>query len=185
MPTNRPACESHARWYCVKVQPKQETSAAETLRRLLGLECHSPRIRYRKQTARGPVWFTEAMFPGYIFVRFIYEEQHRNVQFAPRVSTIVRFGTQVVPVPDNAVEALRQVSGDAETVVFAPELTVGEQVRIAEGALQGMEAVITEVLPGKKRVRLLLDFLGRAMTTEVEDKAVLPSMKPPHQRGME
>src|SRR5258707_3918560 len=63
-------------WFCLKTQPKREHLAAIMLRRQFSVECFSPRLRFRRMTRRGPVWFVEAMFPGYLFARFIYSTQH-------------------------------------------------------------------------------------------------------------
>src|SRR4029453_16180158 len=59
-------------WFCLKAQPKRENLAAIALRRQYNVECFSPRLRFRKMTSRGPVWFVEAMFPGYLFTKFVY-----------------------------------------------------------------------------------------------------------------
>jgi len=67
-------------WFCLKAQPKREHLAAIALRRQFGIECFSPRLRFRKMTNRGPVWFVEAMFPGYVFTKFVYSKQHRAVE---------------------------------------------------------------------------------------------------------
>src|SRR6266566_5595998 len=67
-------------WFCLKAQPKREHLAAIALRRQFGIECFSPRLRFRKMTNRGPVWFVEAMFPGYLFAKFVYSKQHRAVE---------------------------------------------------------------------------------------------------------
>ena len=165
-------------WFCVKTQPKNEHLAAAALRRHMSLECFSPRIRFRKNTRRGPVWFTEAMFPSYLFARFVYPEQHKQVQYAPGVSTIVRFGSQVATVPDTTIVSLRAASGDEEVIVFDPELRVGDPIRIAEGAFQGLEAVITQVLPAKERVKVLLTFLGREVEAEIHLPRVVPAVSP-------
>ena len=59
-------------WFCLKAAPKREHLAATALRRELQVPVVAPRIRFRKLTSRGPVWFVEAMFPGYLFAEFIY-----------------------------------------------------------------------------------------------------------------
>src|SRR5215210_6897967 len=79
-------------WLCLKTQPKQEYIAATGLRREMQVECFSPRLRFRKNTRRGAVWFVEAMFPGYVFAHFVYLEQHRRIQHANGIRGIVRFG---------------------------------------------------------------------------------------------
>ena len=62
-------------WFCLKTKPKHEHLAATALRRQLQIPCFSPRLRFRKATRRGAVWFVEAMFPGYLFAQFVYSLQ--------------------------------------------------------------------------------------------------------------
>ena len=75
----------------------------------------------------------------------------------PGVSTIVRFGDQVAAIPDPTVIALA-CGNHEETVVIEPEVQVGDEVRIADGAFHGLEAVVTQVLPAKERVRSCSNF---------------------------
>lgn len=170
--------QTEPHWFCIKAQPKHEHLAATALRRNLGLECFAPRIRYRKNTRRGPVWFVEAMFPGYLFARFVFTEVHRHVQSVHGVSTIVRFGGRVAMIPAETIAGLREASGDEEMVVFNPEPRVGDVVKIAEGAFLGLEAVVTQVLPAKERVKVLLEFLGRSVEAEISVPRVIPNVSP-------
>jgi len=170
--------QSEAYWFCLKAQPKHEHMAAAALRKNLGIECLSPRIRFRKNTRRGPVWFVEAMFPGYLFARFVFAEMHRQVQAAHGVSTIVRFGSRVASIPETTIASLREASGQAEMIVFNPEPRVGDAVQIAEGAFLGLEAVVTQVLPAKERVKVLLEFLGRTVEAEIRAPQVIPNVSP-------
>jgi len=165
-------------WFCLKAQPKHEHLAASTLRARLGVECFAPRIRFRKATRRGAVWFVEAMFPGYLFARFVYPELHRQVQAAPGVSNIVRFGEGVATIGELTVARLREKSGDDEIVILNPDVQIGSVIQIAEGALQGLEAVVTQLLPARERVKVLLEFLGRTVETEVSSEKVLPTVSP-------
>ncbi len=160
-------------WFCLKAQPKHEHLAAAALRRTLGLECFSPRIRFRKNTKRGAVWFIEAMFPGYLFARFVYPDLHRQVQYSPGISTIVKFGTQIASIEETIIAALRETSGDEEVIIINPELRIGESVQVTEGVFHGLEAVITQLLPAKDRVKILLEFLGRAVEAEIQTPNVL------------
>lgn len=170
--------QTEAHWFCLKAQPKHEHLAAAGLRKNLGIECLAPRIRFRKNTRRGPVWFVEAMFPGYLFARFVFAEAHRLVQSSHGVSTIVRFGTRVASIPEATIASLREASGQEEVVVFDPEPQVGDAVQIAEGAFQGLEAVVTQVLPAKERVKVLLEFLGRSVEAEISAPRVIPNVSP-------
>jgi transcriptional antiterminator RfaH len=167
-----------ALWFCVRTQPKHEHVAATALRRHLEITCFSPRLRFRRATRRGAVWFVEAMFPGYLFAEFVYSRQHRQVEYSPGIQGFVRFGDQVAALDSNTIANLRQTADEEEIVIFNPEIQVGQAVRIAEGPLQGLEALVTHLLPAKERIRVLLDFLGRSLETEVPTPKVLPLVSP-------
>src|SRR5438093_12247178 len=85
-------------WFCLKTQPKHEHLAATSLRKQLNVACFSPRIRFRKATRRGAVWFVEAMFPGYVFAEFVYSRQHRQVEYSSGIQGVVRSADQVATV---------------------------------------------------------------------------------------
>jgi transcriptional antiterminator RfaH len=165
-------------WFCLRTQPKHEHLAATTLRRQINIACFSPRVRYRKATRRGAVWFVEAMFPGYLFAEFVYAEQHRRVEHSPGIQGIVHFGNAVATLDSHTIANLREKTGEEEIVTFNPEIQVGQAVRIAEGPFQGLEALVTRLLPAKERIRVLLEFLGRSLETELSTPKVLPVASP-------
>jgi transcriptional antiterminator RfaH len=165
-------------WFCLRAQPKHEHLAAITLRRQLKLSCFSPRVRFRKATRRGPVWFVEAMFPGYLFAEFVYSREHRRVEHSPGIHGILHFGDAVATLGSDIIANLRQKTGEQEIVTFNPEIQVGQPVRIAEGPFQGLEALVTRLIPAKERVRVLLEFLGRSLETELSTPKVLPVASP-------
>jgi transcriptional antiterminator RfaH len=162
-------------WFCLKAEPKREHLAATALRRRFEIECLSPRLRFRKLTQRGPVWFVEAMFPGYLFAKFVYSTQHRAVESSHGVRGIVRFGERLATLPEETVMALQSKAGAEEVVTIDSSLKIGQPVHIIEGPFQGLEVVVTQVLPAKERVRVLLDFLGRSLEIEVPAGKVLPA----------
>ncbi len=161
-------------WFCLRTQPKHEHVAATGLRRQLEVPCFSPRLRYKKATRRGAVWFVEAMFPGYLFAQFVYPALHRRVEHASGIQGIVHFGDYLATVDHDTIMALREKAGEEEVVTIDPEIKVGQSVKIAEGAFQGIEALVTCLLPAKERVRVLLEFLGRSVETEISIPKVLP-----------
>ena len=161
------------RWFCVRTRPKSEHIAAERLLLLPGVEIYCPRIRYRRSTRRGQAWCIEAMFPGYIFARFNLTHDLKAIRYTTSVTGVVHFGSQYAEVPDEVVEGLRtQLGGDCR--VFDEPLAVGSATRVTVGPLKGLDVVIREILPGRERVRVLLDFLGRAMETEIRADELAP-----------
>jgi transcriptional antiterminator RfaH len=175
MPNSRSIQEHGAgpAWYCLRSQPKHEHIAAAHLRLLEGVTVFCPRIRFKRATRQGLVWVTEAMFPGYLFARFELTNMHRKVRYAHGVSGIVRFADRYPTIDEQALAQLRDHTDLAGVKEMNYSLSQGDNVRIVEGAFVGLDAVITQVLPAKERVKILLDFLGRKIEAEVEHSSVL------------
>jgi transcriptional antiterminator RfaH len=166
-------------WYCLRSQPKHEHIAAAHLRMLTGVTVFCPRIRFKRATRQGLAWVTEAMFPGYLFARFELGEMHRQVGYAHGVTGIVRFGDRYPTIDEGALVQLQDHTGGTEVKEVDYRISEGDSVEIAEGAFAGLEAVVTQVLPAKQRVRVLMDFLGRKMEAEVEHSSVLRQVDHP------
>lgn len=164
-------------WFCVRTQPKHEHIAAARLRSA-GLEVFLPRLRFKKPSVRGPVWVTEALFPNYLFARFDPPRSLRLVRSAAGVATVVGFGGHRPTVPDGVVEELRAAVGWEDLHVIHEALEPGDTVQISGGALHGLAAVVTQVRPGRERVRVLLEFLGQQTSVELGTEAVLRQESP-------
>jgi transcriptional antiterminator RfaH len=160
-------------WFCIRSQPKHEHIAASHLKTEEGIEVYLPRIRFKRSTRRGPVWFTEALFPNYLFARFDLAACLRKLHHARGVRGIVHFGDQWPSIPDGVIEELRASLGDEQVYVMDSELQPGENVQISGGAFHGLQAVVTRVMPSRQRVAVLLEFLGRQTMVEVPGQAVI------------
>jgi transcriptional antiterminator RfaH len=154
-------------WFCLRAQPKHEHIAAAHLKTMAGVGVFLPRIRFQRTTRQGRVWVTEALFPNYLFARFNWQQSFRQVQSARGVSTVVHFGLRWPVIEPAVIEDLQRTVGDEEVHVIATTLQPGDVVEIAEGAMRGLRAVVSRVLPSRERVALLLEFLGRQTTIEV------------------
>jgi transcriptional antiterminator RfaH len=100
-----------------------------------------------------------------------------SVRSAHGVISVVRFGEWYPDVADDIIEELRLETEDRVIGESASPWTPGDRVRLVGGALAGLEAVVTEVLPGNERVRLLLDFLGRETVAEAREEHIVPGEK--------
>jgi transcriptional antiterminator RfaH len=160
-------------WYCLQAKHKQEHIAAAHLRELKGVTVFCPRIRFRRQTRVRVVWVTEALFPGYLFAHFNLTRMHRVVGYAHGVRSIVRFANRYPTIDELLVDQLREQVGEKEMKVVDYEPTQGDSVKVADGAFAGLEAVVTQALPARARVRVLLEFLGRKVEAELERSSVL------------
>jgi transcriptional antiterminator RfaH len=160
-------------WFCLRAQPKHEHIAAAHLQQEPDLEVYLPRIRFRRATRRGPVWFTEALFPNYLFARFDLATGLRRVCHTRGVRGVVHFGDRWPIVPEAVIAELRATVGADEVHVIQEALRPGEAVQIAGGVFHGLQAVVTRVMPSRQRVAVLLEFLGRQTSVELPSAALI------------
>ncbi len=165
---------SDVAWYCLRTQTKREHLAAASLREIDGVDVVCPRLRYKKVTRRGKVWWIEPLFPGYLLARFDLAENERAVSYAKGVTRILRFGDRIPTVPNSFVEDLRrelsreQSSGGREVITIGPAVSPGDEVEIAAGPLRGMMGHVIEVKPAEERVRIFVEFLGQEQPVDVD-----------------
>ncbi len=169
-------------WFCVRCQPKREHIAAAGLRGLEEIEVFCPRLRYRKATRRGKIWWVEPMFPGYLLAKFDLMTKKRIITHTQGVMGIVHFGSQVPPVPQSFVETLqREVlerDGGSELITLKPDVQIGDAVEVSEGPLRGIQATVISLPSAAERVQILMEFLGQPQAVEVDLFSLLLPRKP-------
>ncbi len=170
-------------WYCVRTQTKREHLAAKSLAQIEGVESFCPRLRYKKATRRGKIWWVEAMFPGYIFAFFSRREKERAVIHTHGVMKMLKFGDYVPEIPSTFIAELcnqiaAQEEGENDMLTLQPTVKEGDEVEIAHGAMQGIHGVVTEILPANERVKLLVEFLGSHQIVDVDLFSLLLPNKP-------
>ena len=165
-------------WYCIHTKPKCEHLVAATLKGFEGVESYCPRIRFQRSTPRGKVWFTEALFPSYLFARFVLNESFRAVKHAHNVIRIVEFGGEPSPLPDETIELLRKEMRGEEIREVSHGIKVGDSVEIAEGPMRGLTGVVENIASGAERVYLLLEFLGRQSVVQMPSSNVISERGP-------
>jgi transcription antitermination factor NusG len=153
------------RWYAVLTKSQKE-SQVDVLLRKLGLTTLFLHFNDVTRHARREREVTRALFPRYVFAGasdgFWVPEINRTIG----VSTVVLRGDQPLEVPVAVIEELRQRGDKKGLVAMAPEATKehrrrfrqGEQVRIIDGPLAGLFAIVG--LDSGPAVRVWLEMFG-------------------------
>ncbi len=170
---SRTVCVDDLKWYCLRSKVKREITVAQVLNDNLGVEVFCPRIRIRKMTKRGLVWFEEAMFPGYFFARFDLVKQLKSVSYSCGVTGLVHFGDVFAEVPPAAISELRDQLGEECLLVVEGSCSEGDEVEVVDGPFKGLVGMVVDRISGKERVRILIDFLGRSLDVELNEKILL------------
>ena len=162
-------------WYCVRSKPKSEHLAAAHLFKQGGFEVFCPRIRFEKATRRGKVWFVEALFPGYLFARFDLMKDLRLVRATSAVVGVLHFRDFYPVLSPKTIEELRLEIGEDEPKTIEGTISEGDEVLVTEGAMTGLVALVTKLLPGQERVSILLELLGQEREANIALRSVVQS----------
>jgi transcriptional antiterminator RfaH len=160
-------------WFCIRSQQKHEQIAANCLRQTGDVEVFFPRLRYIQPRRYGKVWITEPLFPGYLFARFSWQDSLCKVHYSAGVQSVVHFGNGWPTVPDHVIAELRAAAGKDELQIIPEQVTPGDEVEILGGLFRGVQTVVTQVMPGRNRVAVLLDFLGRQTAVEMSAQSII------------
>ena len=167
-------------WFCIRAQPKRESLAANQLATLPGVRVFFPRVKFFRRGKDGPVAAQEALFPGYLFASFDFEESGKQVGYTRGVARIVRrTNLEPVEVPERVMRGLFELAPEGLVRVGEPEFKVGDAVRVVSGVFAGTETTVVRLLPGARRVAVLLSLLGQEQEVLLEPKDIdLPDTDP-------
>jgi len=161
------------KWYLVKTKTLNENRVFVRLDGA-GYEVLFPRFRKKSRRHRG-VFEVRPLFPGYLFVRFPYE-QLRTIKYTHGVARVVSFGLEPQEVGGDIISAIRERM-DGEGIVTLEQkpvkLSPGQRVKIGEGPFAGLDAIFLEELPDRERVVLLLDAVSSYRLT-IEKQSLEP-----------
>jgi transcriptional antiterminator RfaH len=160
--------EKSSRWYLVQCKPLQQARAEMNLQQQ-GFSLYAPShsVQYLR---RGRIDIrTEALFPGYVFIRLNEQSNWRGLRATKGVSRLVAFGEHPLAVPDELVLGLqaRISQQDAPDALFKP----GDRVRITEGCFNNIEAIVKAVTP-QERIVVLLTVLNAQQAVQMPLTAV-------------
>lgn len=171
---NDEAASDELKWICLRTHQKREHVAMAHIRNIEGVELYGPRIRFEKITRRGKVWFSEPLFPSYVFTRVNLQLHQRLVASAQGVAGIVRFGENPTIVPDRVIAELREEIPNRDHEIPSATFEPGVSVIIGSPLFYGLRALVTQVIPARERIKVLMEFLGRVSEIEIAMSEVLP-----------
>ncbi len=152
-------------WYAIHTKPRAEEQARAALEHK-GICVYLPLIEVQRVNPRArPV---VPLFPGYLFVQVdLGEVGQTAINRTHGVVNLVNFGGDPVMVPEAVIEHVRrrllEVQHRDEMGPFHP----GDRVRIISGPLRDLDAVFEQPISAKGRARVLIEFLGRITSAEV------------------
>jgi len=152
-------------WYAIWTRSRHEQVVREQLQQK-GLEAFLPTItkwsrwKDRKKQVEWP------LFPGYCFARFDSNDR-MPVLKCTGVVNIVSFDGDIVPIPEQEIDAIRRLVESDLQFDPCPLIREGMMVEVKHGPLKG---VFGRLVRKGAHARLILsvDLIGQAVSVEVD-----------------
>ena len=157
--------EAHpVRWVAALVQMCTEKKVGDRLKKL-GIENYVPTQTEIHQWSDRKKKVERVVIPMVVFVR-VDEATERTLRMQSFIRKILTYPGQTAAavIPDEQIDRLKFMLKQADSPVeLMPEnLRVGDRVRIARGALKGLEGELSKSVPEKSMVAIRIDGLGYA-----------------------
>ena len=158
-------------WFALRVKSRSEKLVA-SIARNKGFEEFLPLYQSRRRWSDRFKSVEVPLFPGYVFCR-LNPEFRLPLLTIPGVMSFVGIGKIPVSIDEAEIDAIRTAIGAGLAAEPYPFLEVGQQVRVAEGPLAGLEGLLVEV---RKQQRLVVSvsLLKRSVAVEIDRHWVRP-----------
>ncbi len=158
-------------WYLIYAKPSQEIVAQQQLERQ-GYTTYLPMIMNAKRRNGRRRYVEEPFFPRYLFIHLDQTNDNWSpIRSTMGVSSIVRFGMQPVSVSDEVIEFIKQRENPDGLHEVQDELSQGDNVRVLDGPMMGLEGVFV-AKTSEQRVMLLLDLMGKTTRVQIDVDAI-------------
>ena len=160
-------------WYAAQTKPHKEFMARDALSRIDEVQVYLPILRVNPVNPRARK--RRPFFPGYLFIHVdLAEVGISAIQWTPGLVRILGTEGQPYSISADVVEGIRGrvQQSQREQVHGGISFRQGDLVRITSGPFDGCEGMFDTALGGKTRARILVEFLGRLTSTEVDVRSL-------------
>ncbi len=169
-----------AKWYIINVYSGFEAKICESLReqaarkglsdQFVDLVVPSEQVTELRKGKK--VQAERKFYPGYILAKIcLTDEAWSLVKNTPRVTNFLGGGAKAKPIaiPDSeAMRVINQVQEGVEKPRLSIIFSVGEEVRVKDGAFASFNGMVEGVDEEKARLKISVSIFGRATPVELD-----------------
>ncbi len=158
-------------WYAIRTRSRHEKLVDQQLG-ARGVEAFLPLVDRRRRWKDRWKTVSFPLFPGYCFARFPYQER-LSVLTAVGAVQILGMNGYGIPIPDDEIEAVRQLVTCTLPVDPHPYLREGMEVEVMRGPLAGVRGVLLRK-GGRARLVVAVNLIQQAASVELDAADVRP-----------
>ena len=164
------------KWYIVHTYSGHENKVKKSLHQRiqsLGFEDRIfdiivPTRNTIKVTAGKKETVKEKIFPGYVLIRMILDDESwLLVRTTQGVTAFIGAGNKPTPISDKEVEAIQKFM-KLEEPLYRAAFTKGEAVKIVDGPFSDFLGAVDEIDETKGKLKVLVSIFGRETPVELD-----------------
>ena len=179
--------DDRGQWFVIHTLSGHENRVRDTILRQLRVsdrvpvyDAYIPTEKVVEVRRGKKITTTRKFFPGYILVRMdLYAKNDAGVlerdqdawYFVRNIQGVMGFlgGDNPVPLsPEEVADIMRPVSGGESDIKPKITFSIGEVVRIKDGAFENFEGAINEIDAERGKLKLMVSIFGRSTPVELE-----------------
>ena len=165
-------------WFIARTKAQREAYALQNLT-VRHLNVFLPRLvefDYPSDGAAGGTGRRPApLFPGYLFIRMTFPDDYYRVIWTPGVRDLVSLGNGPIPIAEEVIAGIRARCDTAGILRMAQTgWSPGDRLEIPAGPFAGLLATVVTVMPRRRRIKLLIDFLSQQTPVEMPIAVLRP-----------
>jgi transcription antitermination factor NusG len=154
-------------WFAIRTRPRHEKVVSKQLE-TCGIESFLPIFPQVRSWSDRRKMVQLPLFPGYVFIRTLLATRSRIRVFQVRgVVGFVGPNNQATPIPAQQIEAVRSLMQAHIDCRPHPYLSIGQRVRIQNGALQGLEGILIRIASDQSLI-VSVDLIHRSVAIRLE-----------------
>ncbi len=158
-------------WYAIRTRSRYEKMVNQQLVSR-GVEAFLPQMSRRRRWKDRWKNVSFPLFPGYCFARFPHQDRP-TVLTAVGVVQILGINGHATPVPDDEIEAVRQLVTSTLPLDPHPYLKEGMEVEVVGGPLAGIRGALVRK-GGRARLVVAVHLIQQAASVELDAADVRP-----------
>jgi transcription antitermination factor NusG len=146
-------------WFVLMTKPGRQDDVALRLKEA-GFSVFNPKLnQYSKKRSK---YLIQPLFPLYLFARLNIEKDFKMINYTRGVLRILGIARVPYPIDESIITALMERCENNEVIKAkhdVEDIKKGDRVQIANGPLEGIEAVVSGIYGDKQRIEILLDLM--------------------------
>ena len=154
-------------WYAVQTRSRHEKTVSHHLH-MRGVDQYLPTVIETHRWSDRQKKIELPLFPGYIFVHLVDSNERRvQVLQTPGVVGFVGAWPQGTPIPDEQIDAIRELIAQKLPWSPHPFLKEGQRIRVRGGSLDGMEGIFLR-RNGQDSLIISIDAIQRSLCVSIQ-----------------